>query len=791
MVILRINQVEVTVPKGSTILEAAEKAGVYIPTLCHDKRIAPYGACRLCVVEDRNRPGNLMPSCFTLARDRMDLATDTPLVLEAVRKQLQLILVHHPLECPVCDKAGECSLQFLVNQYDATVLPVEIEPVARLWDRRSPLIERRMSRCILCGRCVRICGELQGRHELDFIRRGFKSHVDTDGGRPLDCDFCGLCVSTCPVGALNDKLFIHTTRVWNLEKIPSVCSHCGMNCDMDLNLHKGKLHRVTPPVDREHEKGLLCVRGQFGWRGFVHPSRLATPLIRTDGRSEAVSWERALAYTTGSLATVTRRHGGDAVAILTADQLTTEEALGYSRFARSVLGGASVSSFQAAGYRRLVSILNGALGSGWKRGGTEDLSDSDVLIVLGGGAIEMHPVLKPIVNRHLRKENRELVVMSSWPDYLLSRATLSLEIRAGQFERFCLKLGNSLASKVERSPADATACGIDTRKLARFVSLLHQDLNLRRTLLVSPDPFGSPDAVACLAAALHDRVSAVIPLGAQFNSSGAVLDAGFITSAGLDVEEVLDGIEQDRIRALYLLGDDPLEVYPDPARIRSLLGKLDLLIYQGSHETPAAALAHVVLPSAIVPEKTGSTRSLLGVDRRIQPVLSPPSGARSDLSILQGLIGAWEIDVESYPQESSVNAFSAKGTRLARPASRRSGAGLLAASPMTGDYPFVLMAVPSIFGDAVVSLQSPELRDLRRHLRIRMNTDDFDAAGFCERETVRVTTPFGSACGVIDASAEVRRGTLLVTHLSGHAEGLTLIRPGRSTAPAAIARRNP
>ena len=207
MITLKINDIEVTVPRGSTILEAAERARVFIPTLCHDKRITPYGACRLCVVEDRKKPGSLIPSCFTPARDRMDIVTDTPGILEAVRTQLQLILVNHPLECPVCDKAGECTLQDLVIRYNITEAPFGTDRFARYVDRQSPLIERDMTRCVLCGRCVRICGELQGRDELEFIHRGHKTVVTTDGGRALDCDFCGLCVSTCPVGALNDKLY--------------------------------------------------------------------------------------------------------------------------------------------------------------------------------------------------------------------------------------------------------------------------------------------------------------------------------------------------------------------------------------------------------------------------------------------------------------------------------------------------------------------------------------------------------------------------------------------------------
>ena len=254
---LKINNLEVTVPKGSTILDAAEKIGVYIPTLCHDKRIAPAGACRLCIVADRKRPDSFLPSCFTPVRDGMDIITTSPAIEEAIREQLKLILINHPLDCPVCDKAGECVLQELVIRYGVTGAPYALEAPFRPVDHDSPLIARDMNRCVLCGRCVRICADLQGKGELEFIQRGCRTYIGTDGGRKLDCDFCGLCISTCPVGALTEKLFKNATRVWKLEKRRTVCSHCGLGCPIDLNMEGNVLRRVTAPLDSEGRENLL------------------------------------------------------------------------------------------------------------------------------------------------------------------------------------------------------------------------------------------------------------------------------------------------------------------------------------------------------------------------------------------------------------------------------------------------------------------------------------------------------------------------------------------------------
>ena len=623
MITLKVNDIEVTVPRGSTILEAAEKAGVFIPTLCHDKRITPYGACRLCVVEDRKKPGSLIPSCFTPARDRMDIVTETPGVLEAVRTQLQLILVNHPLECPVCDKAGECTLQDLVIRYNITEAPFGTDRFARYVDRQSPLIERDMTRCVLCGRCVRICGELQGRDELEFIHRGHKTVVATDGGRALDCDFCGLCVSTCPVGALNDKLFKDRARVVESAKRRTTpCSHCGLGCWVDFHLEKGHLRRITPTVFPDGKKGLICVRGQFGWRAFEGPSRLSVPRLRRDGVLRETGWGEAIADTAKALDAIRRTHGASSIALLTADHLTTEEARACGALFRDTLGCADMGSLQAAGYRQILSVLDAELGPAWEPASLKDVSEAETLIVLGGGAAELHPTLKPLVNGLMRKEGRELAVLSSWPDTLTRRATLAMTITAGYAEDFFAELRDALSAERTHASADIARFGVDTCGLARLISLLGAD---RKTaVLVAPDPFGDNLQRARLAALLQGRTRSILPLGAQVNSAGALRRAGLSScGAAVDGLSLIEAIEAGRIRALYLMGEDPLETLPEPARVRAALERLELIVCQSPYETAVTDLAHVVLPSAPDPGERGHDPLDAGVRKRNPSRTSP------------------------------------------------------------------------------------------------------------------------------------------------------------------------
>jgi NADH-quinone oxidoreductase subunit G len=786
---LKINDIEVTVPKGSTILEAAEQAGVYIPTLCHDKRIIPAGACRLCIVEDRKKPGQLIPSCFTPAWDNMDIITESPAILDAIREQLNLILINHPLECPVCDKAGECELQNLVIRYGLTGAPYELEKPFRPIERESPLIERDMTRCVLCGRCVRICGELQGRHELEFLNRGYKTYIGTDGGRKLDCDFCGLCVSTCPVGALTDKLFKNTTRVWKLEKRRTVCSHCGLGCSVDLNMENNLIRRVTAPVHKDGKEGLLCARGRFGWQVFTAaPRRLAAPQLQDRKGRRDVEWSEALSFTARRISEVCQSHGGESLAAITADLLTTEEASAYGRFFRSVIGSDSVASVQTAGYRRIMAQLDNLLPAPWKMASWDDLMAADILLVLGGGAAELHPVLKPMINRYLKGEGKELIVLSSWPDYFFERATLPIAVAPGLLDDFLSDLKEAFDVEGEHSHTDASRYGIDTGKLARFISLLQGEAEV--TVLVVPDLYGYHDSRAALAASLHDRVRGILPLGGQFNSLGAVA-GGFASAAGRDFDDTLGDIESGHIRALYLFGEDPLENWPDPVRVRAALSMLDLLICQSPYATAVTELAHIVLPTALPPEKEGSVISVMGARQTIRRVVARPPGVRSDGEILEEIIKIMGREAEVFPEQGRLTQEAPRQS-LRRPASivsdgQSEAGGPLPAQPkLSPEFSFQLLPVPSLFGDSVLNRQSPEIEALRNGLTVVMGNDDFAAQGLSEKETVAIRTPFGAARAIVRSSARVKRGTALLLHSAGSPDGLSLLRPGYAAVPAAI-----
>jgi len=341
-VTLNIDGRQVTVPKGTTVLEAAEKVGISIPTFCHDPELSKPGACRICVVEI---PGarNLPASCVTEAADGMVVYTESPAVVEARKTNLELLLANHPEDCLTCNKNGECRLQQYAYQYGANFGAFPGEKHQYPIEDDNPFIERNMNKCILCGKCIRMCEEIQGNNVVDFAYRGFSSLVTPAmGGKYSEteisnCAFCGNCISVCPVGALSEKAMIGKGRKWEIKKVTTTCPYCGAGCAFDLNVKDGKVIGVTS-MDGDVNGRALCVKGRFGYGFIHHPDRLTTPLIKKDGQFVEATWDEAISLVAEKLGGVREQFGADAVAILSSARCTNEENYLMNKLSRAVLG---------------------------------------------------------------------------------------------------------------------------------------------------------------------------------------------------------------------------------------------------------------------------------------------------------------------------------------------------------------------------------------------------------------------------------------------------------------------
>lgn len=337
---LAIDGRQMEVPAGTTVLEAARSAGIEIPTLCHDPELSSPGACRLCVVSIEGI-SNLPASCVTAVREGMVVHTSSPEVNEARKTILELLLSNHPQDCMICEKSGECKLQEYAYLYGVKEGTFVGEQNNFEVDESNPMIYRDNSKCILCGKCVRICEEVQGRSILDFAKRGFQTQVTPALDKPLsesECVFCGSCIAVCPVGALSEKSMMGKGRRWEMEKKRTICPYCGTGCTIELNMKDGRVVGVTSTEDGTVNGRALCIKGRFGYNFINHPDRLQTPLIKENGEFREATWEEAISVVATNLANIKEVHGSNALAALTSARCTNEDNYLMNKFTRAVLG---------------------------------------------------------------------------------------------------------------------------------------------------------------------------------------------------------------------------------------------------------------------------------------------------------------------------------------------------------------------------------------------------------------------------------------------------------------------
>lgn len=341
----------IDVPEGITVLDAAKMLDIPIPTLCHHPKLTPFGGCRLCIVEIKGIP-RPVTSCTTPVSEGMEVSTSTPLIEDLRKTVLELILSDHPNDCMVCEKAGDCTLQELAYFYGLRENRFEGE--RRRYTKRdgNPFIERDLEKCILCGRCVKVCEEIQGVGAIDFGYRGFNSKICTPFEKDLDCEFCGQCVSVCPTGALTGKQWAFRGRQKDVREIDTVCTFCGTGCNITLHVRRNEVIRVTSKEDTWNE-GWLCVKGRFGYKFINSPDRLKKPLIRIakkehtaissyEGRYSELfreaTWEEALDLVASKFKEIKEKSGPDSIGGLSSARCTNEENFLFQKFMRAVIG---------------------------------------------------------------------------------------------------------------------------------------------------------------------------------------------------------------------------------------------------------------------------------------------------------------------------------------------------------------------------------------------------------------------------------------------------------------------
>ena len=335
MINLSIDEKEVTVNEGATILEAARSAGIEIPTLCYHERLNPIGSCRMCVVEIEGLP-HPMTACNTPVVEGITVTTNSEQLLNMRKETLKLILVNHPLDCPVCDKGGECTLQDMVHEFEIEGAGYQAEKQERDSSYVTPLIRYWPDRCIMCLRCITACREIKGLGAIDIDGSGFGATVVS--ANEDKCESCGECINVCPTGALTENLSPIKGRPWMVSRVMTTCTYCGCGCQLEINVLKNKIIGITTKDDVGINKGSLCVKGRFGYEFIESKDRLTKPLIKKDGGFREAGWDEALDLVAEKLSKIKDSNGADAIAGLSSARCTNEENYMMQKFMRAVIG---------------------------------------------------------------------------------------------------------------------------------------------------------------------------------------------------------------------------------------------------------------------------------------------------------------------------------------------------------------------------------------------------------------------------------------------------------------------
>ena len=703
---LSIDGRQVAAEPGTTILQAARGAGIDIPTLCQDDRLDPIAACRLCLVEVEGARTPLV-ACDTEVRDGMVVTTETEDLAEQRRTLIDLLLSDHHNDCIVCDQAGGCRLQEMAYRYDVPETTYAGEK--RAYDTRedTPFIAYDPGKCILCGRCVAMCQEVQGCHVLDVAERGFDSYITTSFGRSMldtACEMCGNCVSTCPTGALQDKLSRQQCRVWDAQVVRSVCPFCGCGCTLDLHVKDGKVVQISSPVGLGAGEGNLCVKGRYGFQFIGHPDRLTQPLVRKDGELVPATWDEALGLVVEKLGAIKAEHGPDALAGFSSARCTNEDNYVFQKFVRAVLGTQNVDHCARLCHASTVTGLLQSLGSGAMTNSFKDLEDADAVLIIGSNTSEAHPIGALHIKKAMRKGAKLIVVDPRRID-MARRADIHLQLLPGtnvavvnglmhviieegltdtdfiaerteDFDELPEVLATYTPEFVEQIsgvPADkireaarifATAAkgaifysmGVTqhshgTEHVISLSNLALMTGNLGRAG-VGVNPLRGQNNVqgACDMGALPNVYTGYQSVGdaaaqERFNTAWGVT---LPDKPGLTVTEVVDGMQAGTLRGLYVVGENPLLSDPDLTHVEEAFRGLDFLVVQDIFLSETAQLADVVLPAASFAEKDGTFTNTERKVQRVRAAVPSPGEARPDWEIIvdlarrMGAAGGWD-----------------------------------------------------------------------------------------------------------------------------------------------------
>lgn len=674
MVKVTINGKEVDVEAGTTILKAAEAAGFKIPTFCYNPRMDPAGSCRICAVELEDSKRTVM-GCITAVSEGMKVLTETPKVHDARKTNLELLLLHHPLDCPVCDCGGECPLQNMSFAYGASESRFESHRNDEPEDLKSEVLVFNTNRCILCGKCVRICDEIQDVHAIGFINRGFDTIIGPPLGKKLDCELCGDCLEVCPTGAITDHFVRYQYRPWQMEKTKSTCTACGSGCQMLVETESEAIVRIASREGMGPNEGSICVVGRFGYNHAQSRHRLDKPYLKKAHRLVPATWNEVLPQIAGKMKSIVSR-GSGRVAGLISSRLPLEDAFLFGRFMRQTLRSNFIDSGARRGLMNIALPLAEATGSLRPLVDHEDIVRAELILVLGADPASESNITGLAIKRAVRKNRASLYLVHGHDVSISTRAKEVIKLLPDTEAEFLRILRQELAARF-----GSPDVSMDIRTKSRLEkigarpeavdALLGDLLRSKRVVVVTGRRFhhsdqgveASEELIGMMSETglVSSEGSGLFPLPEQGNDFGVLMMGGAAewlpglldsknpdhrkvweeqwggtveTGSGGGLKEILAGIGAGQIRALISLGEDPFEYYPDHKALRETLEKLELFVMIDQFHGEGADLSDYLLPSASPFERGGHVVSAEGFVQPVMPAMAYWGESLPDAEIL-------------------------------------------------------------------------------------------------------------------------------------------------------------